>query len=107
MHLGLGDGEQLTLGKAVPRVDMAIVDIHDVHTLVPHEVPLMPIALWGEHGSHLQVGALSKAKSTPPRTRPPPPPDPMPEQCGLPLEQRISWLAVSDKAGIQPQNLAP
>ena len=37
--------EQLTLGKAVPRVDMAVVDVHDVHALVTHEVPFMPIAL--------------------------------------------------------------
>lgn len=36
---------KLTFGKAVPRVDMAVVDIHYIHTLVPHEVSLMPVAL--------------------------------------------------------------
>lgn len=59
-------GRQLTLGKAVSRVDVAVVDIHDVHTLVTHEVPFMPIALQGEHGSHLQASALSKDRTLPP-----------------------------------------
>lgn len=57
-----GEG-QLTLGKAVPRVDVAVVDIHDVHALVTHEVPFMPIALWGRHESCSHAGALAKART--------------------------------------------
>lgn len=33
--------------KAIPRVDVAVVNIHDVYSLVTHEVSLMPIALVG------------------------------------------------------------
>lgn len=89
-------GGQLTLGKAVPRVDVAVVDVHDVHTLVVHEVPLMPIALQGEYGSHLQAGALGKARTHHP----------------LGLGSVVSPCSrgshgLGDKAGIQPQNLAP
>ena len=38
-------GRALTLGKAVPGVDVAVVHVHDVHALVAHEVALMPVAL--------------------------------------------------------------
>lgn len=62
VHLRSRTGE-LTLGKAVPRVDVAVVDIHDVHALVTHEVPLVSIALRGVHGSHSQAGAWGKAKT--------------------------------------------
>lgn len=33
---------------------MAVVDIHDVHTLVTHEVPFVPIALWEGHEDTLR-----------------------------------------------------
>jgi hypothetical protein len=37
--------DKLTFSKAIPRVDVAVVNIHDVYSLVTHEVSLMPIAL--------------------------------------------------------------
>ena len=39
-------GVELTFSKAVPRVDVAVVNVHDVYTPVTHEVSLMAIALW-------------------------------------------------------------
>lgn len=39
-------GAELTFSKAVPRVDVAVVNVHDVDTPVTHEVSLMAIALW-------------------------------------------------------------
>lgn len=69
---GLRGGGQLTLGKAVPRVDVPVVDVHDVHTLVAHEVPLMPVALGGEPGSRWRADALREARPAPPRAAPEP-----------------------------------
>lgn len=38
-------GVTLTFSKAVPGVDVAVVNVHDVYTPVTHEVSLMAIAL--------------------------------------------------------------
>lgn len=105
VHLTLKDKGQLTLGKAVPRVDVPVVDIHDVHTLVTHEVPFMSIALWGGHESCLHAGALNK-EGTPPTHTHPQEMAHVPGQLSWPLEAG-SLLAVKWQSWNSTSNPSP
>lgn len=63
-------GDKLTFRKAVPRVDVAVVNIHDVYTLVPHEVSLVPIALCAD--ITVTAGSCSQEVGMPTTTELPP-----------------------------------
>lgn len=63
-------GVKLTFSEAVPRVDVPVINIHDVYTPVTHEVSLMAIALWADatvtEGSWSQEGDLQPLQELPP-----------------------------------------
>lgn len=58
----------LTLGEAVPGVDVAVIHVHDVHALVAHEVALVPVALVGTQKA-LRAGHPGPNQDPPARPR--------------------------------------
>lgn len=58
----------LTLGEAVPGVDVAVIHVHDVHALVAHEVALVPVALVGTQKA-LRAGHPGPGQDPPARPR--------------------------------------
>lgn len=57
---------KLTFSKAISGVDVAVVNIHDIYTLVAHEVSLVPIALCAD--TTVTAGSCSQEEGTPTTT---------------------------------------
>lgn len=52
--------DSLTFGVAVARVDVAVVHVHDEHSLVVHEVSLVSISLSFKETQHVMTVSANR-----------------------------------------------